>query len=115
MAGRTYCISIRAKNDPESGLLKDNTSNKPRYFEISLGGFGSTRIELSPEWKEFVTSVTLPYPMEDLPAKLNVVLQMPSAGTAWFDMLQIVEAVDINKSVDPTLRKPWEDEIWKRQ
>ena len=53
--------------------------------------------------------------MEDLPAKLNVVLQMPSAGTAWFDMLQIVEAVDINKSVDPTLRKPWEDEIWKRQ
>lgn len=115
MAGRTYCISIRAKNDPESGLLKDNTSNKPRYFEISLGGFGSTRFELSPEWKEFVTSVTLPYPVEDLPAKLNVVLQMPSAGTAWFDMLQIVEAVDINKSVDPTLRKPWEDEIWKRQ
>ncbi len=115
MAGRTYYISIRAKNDPEIGLLKDTTSNNPHYFEISLGEFGSTRFELSPEWKEFVTPVTLPYPVEDLPAKLNVVLQMPSAGTAWFDMLQIIEAVDVNKSVDPTLRKPWEDEIWRRQ
>ncbi|HQG63150.1 MAG TPA: hypothetical protein PK719_05805 [Bacteroidales bacterium] len=114
MAGRTYYISIRAKTDPEQGLIKDTASIHPRYFEISLGGYGNRKFELSPDWQEFVTSVTIPYPEEDLQPKLNVILQMPSAGTAWFDMLQLIEAVDINKSVDPALRKPWEDLIWSR-
>ena len=115
MTGRRYYISVRAKNDPEQGLVKDTVSIHPRYFEISLGGYGNRQFELSSDWKEFVTSVTIPYPEEDLQPKLNVILQMPSAGTAWFDMLQMIEAVDINKSVDPALRKPWEDEIWNRQ
>jgi hypothetical protein len=115
MAGRTYYISIRAKNDPEQGLHNDKTSLHPRCFGISLGGYGARQFELTSEWKEYVTSVTIPYPEKDLQQKLNIILQMPSAGTAWFDMLQMIEAVDINKSIDPALRKPWEDEIWRRQ
>ena len=77
MAGRTYYISIRAKTDPEQGLIKDTASIHPRYFEISLGGYGNRKFELSPDWQEFVTSVTIPYPEEDLQPKLNVILQMP--------------------------------------
>jgi hypothetical protein len=55
---------------------------------------------LSNEWQKFVTSFTIPY-YNDLPPKTNVILQMPSAGVAWFDMLQVAEAIDINQCVNP--------------
>ena len=50
----------------------------------------------------FVTIVTIPYYNEQ-PPKTNVILQMPSAGTAWFDMLQVIESVDIYRSINPEL------------
>jgi hypothetical protein len=28
---------------------------------------------------------------------------MPGKGTAWFDMLQVFEAVDINRSINPEI------------
>ena len=88
--GRAYYISIRAKADLEKGGV----------FEIALGDFGSARFELTNEWKEFVTIVTIPF-YNDLAPKTNVILQMPSAGVAWFDMLQVAECYDIKKSVNP--------------
>jgi hypothetical protein len=90
--GGAYYISIRAKADVQKGGL----------FEISFGEYGSARFELTDEWKEFVTIVTIPY-YNDLPPKTNVILQMPSAGVAWFDMLQVAECVDIKKSINPEL------------
>ena len=98
----TYYISVRAKADHEQ--IPDTTlRNKPQYFEVSLGDYGSKRFELSDEWQEYMTGITIPN-LTDLPPKTNVILQMPSAGVAWFDMLQAIEGVDINQSVNPELR-----------
>ena len=99
--GGSYYISIWAKADPEQGL-QNGEENRKHYFEIALGDYAVTRFELTSEWKEYVTNVTIPY-YNDQPPRTNVILQMPSAGVAWFDMLQAVESVDINKCVNPEL------------
>jgi len=90
--GTSYYISVWAKADPD----------RKQYFEIALGDYGWKRFELTGEWKEYVTSVTIPY-YNDQPPKTNVILQMPSAGVAWFDMLQVIESVDIYRSINPIL------------
>jgi len=111
--GRTYVISIRAKADPEQRpILNSNTGDlndlPPQYFEISLGESGKTRFIPGDGWKQFITSVTIPVD-EELPPRMNVVLSMPGSGVAWFDMLQVFEAVDLKKSVNPELRLDFED------
>lgn len=90
--GATYYLSVWAKADQDKG----------QYFEVSLGDYASTRFELSGEWKEYVTNVTIPY-YNAQPPRTNVILQMPSAGVAWFDMLQAIENVDINRSINPEI------------
>ncbi len=92
--GGTYLISVRAKADIEN--------NSPQYFEISFGEFGTSKFELTDGWKEYVTNVTIPY-YNDLPPRTNVILQMSSAGVAWFDLLQVIECVDIKQSINPEL------------
>ncbi len=113
--GRTYIISIRAKTDiepgnpAESNIRKDNsTDHNPNstYFEIGLGEFGNTRFYPGSEWQEFVTSVTIPEEII-LPSRTNVILRLPGEGTAWFDMLQVFEAVDIFRSINPELQNEW--------
>ena len=100
--GMTYYISVRAKADHDQ--IPDTTQrNKPQYFEVSLGDYGSKRFELSDEWQEYMTVITIPN-LAGLPPKTNVILKMPSAGVAWFDMLQAIEGVDINQSINPELR-----------
>ncbi|MCJ7447251.1 MAG: carbohydrate binding domain-containing protein [Bacteroidales bacterium] len=108
--GRTYIISVWAKADPEQRPAVVTIKNKMQYFEISLGEFGTKQFTLESEWKQFVTFVTIPY-NNDLPPRTNIILQMPSAGVAWFDMLQVFEGVDIIRSTNPALRPPWED-LW---
>ena len=104
--GKTYYISVMAKADPE--IIPDNNkANRPVFFEISLGNYGTCRFELSNEWKEYVAGITIPSG-EDLPPKTNVILQMPSAGVAWYDMLQAIEGVDVNRSINPELSSIWE-------
>jgi len=34
---------------------------------------------------------------------------MPPAGVAWFDMLQVIEGVDIKQSINPELRGEWDE------
>ena len=109
--GMTYYVSVRAKTDPEQGGPVKDQENKPRYFEISLGEYGTKRFELTGEWKEYITSFTIPHNIEELPPKSNVALQMPSAGVGWFDMLQFTEGVDVISSINPEIKKPWED-LW---
>jgi hypothetical protein len=100
--GATYMVSVYAKTNPEQRITADSNINKPRYFEISLGEFGSTSFTLEKEWKEFVTFVTIPFNNE-LPPKMNLILQMPSAGVGWFDMVQVMECIDIKQSINPDL------------
>ncbi|MFZ0280661.1 MAG: hypothetical protein WAL29_03360, partial [Bacteroidales bacterium] len=112
--GRTYMISIRAKTDVKINSGETNlnigypvkTDLKSPYFEIALGEFGKQRFYPLGEWQEFVTSVTIP-PDNILPPRVNVVLRMPAAGTAWFDMLQVFEATDIYRSVNPEFSENW--------
>lgn len=100
--GTTYYISVMAKADPDQ--ISDTISRKtPHYFEISLGDYGYERFIPENEWKQFMAGFTIPY-HKDLPPKVNVILQMPSAGVAWFDMLQAIEGVDIKRSINPELR-----------
>ncbi len=100
--GMTYYISVYAKADPEQ--IPDTTQlKKPQFFEVALGDYGSKRFQLSNKWQEYMTGITIPV-RTDLPPKANVILQMPSAGVAWFDMLQVIEGVDIKQSVNPELR-----------
>ncbi len=101
MNGKKYLVSIWAKADPEQGLNVNNKS-KPLEFEIALGESVSRRFALDSEWKQFVTIVTIPY-NSDQPSRTNVILQLPSAGIAWFDMLQVIECYDIKRSINPEL------------
>jgi hypothetical protein len=101
--GATYLVSVWAKTDKEQGI--GGNTDKPQYFEISLGDYGTSRFPMESDWRQFVTFVTIPY-FYDLPPKANVILQMPSAGTGWFDMLQIIECADIEKSTNPEFWLP---------
>ena len=105
--GRTYIISIMAKRDPEQMPSEKTNKNSLPYFEISLGEYGSKRFNPGSSWHQFVTFVTIPYD-NDLPAKTNLVLQMPSAGTAWFDLVEVSAGIDINKCIDPAMRGEWD-------
>jgi hypothetical protein len=87
--GATYMISIFAKTNPDQRTAKDIGNNELQYFEISIGEYGITRLKLEKEWKEFVTFVTIPFDLE-IPPRMNIILQMPSAGVGWFDMLQVM-------------------------
>jgi hypothetical protein len=100
--GRSYYISVWAKCDPEQGLHADR-AGKRKYFEIALSDYGSKQFELTDEWKEYVTIVTIPVSAENA-SRTNVILQMPSAGVAWFDMIQVMESADIYRSINPELR-----------
>lgn len=110
--GRTYILSVWAKRDPwHYTSPADNSVRNPKLapasFDLRLGEFGGKRFIPGEEWQQFVTNVTIP-PDSNLPERVNVILSMPGAGTAWFDMLQIFEAVDLGRSVNPALRPPWE-------
>jgi hypothetical protein len=99
--GRTYMLTIWAKADP----VFNNTGDTP-YFELGLGDYGRTRFYPGNEWQQFVTSVTIP--TDTIPSpRANAILRMPGKGTAWFDMIQIFEAVDINRSINPEFKKFW--------
>jgi hypothetical protein len=100
--GATYLVSVRGKTEKEQGL---NNMDKPHFFEISLGDYGTSRFQPENDWGQFVTFVTIPY-FKDLPPKTNVILQMPSAGVGWFDMLQVVECADIGKCINPEFSLP---------
>jgi hypothetical protein len=106
MNGKKYLISIWAKTDTEQGPAGTG-NNKTREFEIAFGDAGSRRFHLDNEWKQFVTIVTIPYDSEQSP-KTNVILQLKSAGVAWFDMLQVIECYDINRSINPELNYDWD-------
>jgi hypothetical protein len=105
--GARYLVSVWAKSDTEQ-VPDKLKKNKPKYFEISMGGYGITRFRLGSDWQQFVTFVTIPY-FYDIPSKTNLLLQMPSSGVAWFDMLQVVECVDIQKSTNPEIWHPGKD------
>jgi hypothetical protein len=107
LPGVTYMISIHAKSDPERRTGIDSDLNKPQLFELSFGDYGSERFILDDEWQDFVTFVTIP-DTDDLPPKTNVILQMQSAGVAWFDLLQVIKCDDINQSINPEIKAPWE-------
>jgi len=102
MPDQKYLISIRAKADPEQRFPASEIK-KPQYFELSLSGYGSKRFKMSEKWEEFVTIITIPY-FDDQLSKANIILQMPSAGVAWFDMLQVIECADIKQSINPKLQ-----------
>ena len=101
--GGTYYISAWGKADK---TLSENTENE-KYFEVSLGEYGTRKLTLTSEWKEYVTNVTIPADTV-LQTRVNLVLRMPSSGTGWFDMVQVFEGVDIIRSINPALAPPWE-------
>jgi hypothetical protein len=105
--GATYMVSVWAKTDIEQIHDKKNIS-KLKYFEISMGDYGITRFSMGSDWQQFVTFVTIPY-FHDIPSKTNLILQMPSSGVAWFDMLQVSECVDIEESTNPEIWLPGKD------
>ncbi len=110
--GKTYIVTIWAKadtgyhrslgkmagtDDPEKGVIT------PQYFEVGLGTFGKTRFEPGNEWKQYVASFEILL-SDEVPAKANVILSLPGAGIAWFDMIQVFEAAVLKRrSIDPEL------------
>jgi hypothetical protein len=101
LKGQTYTLSVWAKADTEQ-RPSGEAEWTDQVFEISLGDYGSARFKLTNEWQQFVTNVTIPYDGEILP-RANMVLQMPSAGVAWFDMVQAVKSFDLLRSLNPEL------------
>jgi hypothetical protein len=102
LKGRSYTLSIWAKTDSVL-YMKGNTP----FFELGLGEYGSKRFYPGNEWRQFVTFVTIP--SDTIPSpRTNAILRMPGKGTAWFDMIQVFEAVDINRSINPEIKNTWE-------
>lgn len=105
MRGQNYTISVWAKAD--TGKRYSNPEKEAeQLFEISLDEFGSTSFSLTDSWQQFVTNVTIPY-FGDIPSRINVILRMPSAGIAWFDMVQAFKSDDIIRSINPDLTENW--------
>jgi hypothetical protein len=105
--GATYIVSVWAKTDPDQ--VPDKTvKSKPQFLEISMSDYGTASFRTGSDWHQFVTFVTIPY-FYGIPPKTNLILQMPSSGVGWFDMLQVAECVDIERSVNPEIRLLWKD------
>ena len=106
--GRTYMISVRARTDQTiynvdkniSGNIPSTEKEKKPCFELALGDFGKAKFYPGPEWQQFLAAVKIPSD-NSLPPKANVILRLPCSGTVWFDMLQVFEATDINRSINP--------------
>jgi hypothetical protein len=99
--GRKYCISVWAKTDT---CLQDQKGAKAQApsFELALGEYGKATFIPGSEWRQFAAFVSIP--TDSIPSsKVNVILRMPGKGVAWFDMLQVFEAVDINRSINPEI------------
>ena len=107
MRGQNYTISVWAKADTEK-KNSDPEKDTEQSFELSLGEFSSASFSLTDTWQQFVTNVTIPY-YGDIPPRINVILRMPSAGVAWFDMVQAFKSDDINRSKNPELTESWND------
>jgi hypothetical protein len=97
-SGYSYIVSLWAKADPGQRFKAANKLNTqaessladPQYVEAGMGEFGMGRFIPTPEWKQYITIVTIP--SDTLPEiKANVILRMPGQGVAWFDMLQVIE------------------------
>ena len=101
-SGKTYGISVDSRSD-NTIQHPDNGKQRQACFELGFAGSEMKRFHPGPEWENFVTFVTIP---EDaVPGKANVVLRVPREGVVWFDMLQVFEATDINRSINPELIK----------
>jgi hypothetical protein len=100
--GRSYVLSVWAKTDSDP----EGNGELP-CFELGLGGYGKKRFSPGPEWQQFVTSVIIPGDTINS-SRENVILRLPGKGTAWFDMIQVFEAKEIKRSVNPEFRKIWE-------
>lgn len=98
-SGNSYLVSIWAKSDPGQRLPAKVLMQKPeeiitpiipQYVEAGIAGFGVGRFIPTPEWKQYVTIVTIP--ADTFPEiKANVILRMPGQGVAWFDLLQVIK------------------------
>ena len=102
--GASYMISVIAKCDNSQGSGLYGKS----YFDIGIGEYGKERFTMSDEWKQFVTFVTIPS-YGDVPDVANLLLQMPSPGVGWFDMVQVAECNDFDRCVNPEIALffPW--------
>jgi hypothetical protein len=99
--GKSYVLSVWAKTNDEIENSGANSGESP-YFELGLGEYGSEQFKPQSDWHKFETNVTIP--SDTIPSpRANVILRMPGKGTAWFDMLQVFEAVDINRSINPEI------------
>lgn len=103
--GRTYMVSVMAKTDS----IPADRSDKPS-FELGLGEYGRKKFYPGHNWEQFVTFVTIP--SDSIPSpRANAILRMSGKGTAWFDMIQVAEAVDIRRSIDPSIKDFWLDQL----
>ncbi len=103
--GKTYMVSVMAKTDS----IPADKSDSP-CFEIGLADYGRGRHYPENKWKQFVTFVTIP--ADSIPSpRVNAILRMPGKGTVWFDMIQVVEAVEIGKSINPVIKNFWLDQF----
>jgi hypothetical protein len=105
MSGRSYFVSIRARSEPLDCIHACDNKNHPRYFEIRFGDIATRRFTLQSCWKEFTALIEVPSGI-DSPLKVNIVLNMPTAGTAWFDLLQVQELIETGKCINPALAFP---------
>jgi len=103
--GRTYMVSVMAKTDS----IPADKSDIP-CFEIGLADYGRERFYPGNTWKQFVTFVTIPADSISSP-RVNAILRMPGKGTVWFDMIQVAEAVEIRKSINPAIKNFWLNQL----
>jgi hypothetical protein len=102
--GRRYRISLWARTQSRSVLINRPprpgfirrlfpfllSRVKPPRFRLTLGGALSKEFELSSTWRPFSASVFLPGGQKET-VRINPTLTLISAGTAWFDDIQLVE------------------------
>jgi hypothetical protein len=100
--GASYIVSVWAKSDPEQGL----NQSRQQYMEVTFGDYDIDRFPVTSEWQQYYMIFKVPY-FDETPSKINISLQMPSAGVCWLDLVQAAECSDIGKSIDPDLNLPF--------
>jgi hypothetical protein len=86
-AGRTYRLSVWAKAPDIPSLAGTADDDEGPALKLSMQGLGERVFKPTREWQEYI----LEGPIRDDIGRAEIGLALQTAGTAWVDLLQLVD------------------------
>lgn len=95
--GKSYIMTVWAKAS-EASLDRLKKGEKMR-FRLNLGNIASREFELTDRWTKYELSATYTKPASEA-RYLNSSITLLTAGTAWFDLVEVVPDMDFAVAQD---------------